>query len=106
MATQRINQPISGWAIGLSVFAGSLMVLGGIFEAFQGLTAIVTKNFFVLGKNYIFNFDVTTWGWIHLILGIVVAAAGIYVFSGSGWARGLGIFLAILSAIANFFYIP
>ena len=48
----------------------------------------------------------TGWGWIHLILGIVVALAGFYVLSGRLWARIIGITMALFSAIANFFFIP
>jgi hypothetical protein len=106
MTTHRIEHGVSSWAVGFSGFAGALMVLAGIFQAFEGLTAIFTQNFYVVGHNYLFQFNVTTWGWIHLIIGSIIAYAGVRVFSGRGWARGTGIFLAILSALANFFYIP
>jgi hypothetical protein len=53
-----------------------------------------------------FQFDITTWGWIHLILGIVVALAGVGLLAGRSWARVVGITLAVLSAIANFMFIP
>jgi hypothetical protein len=106
MATHRMDHSVSGWTIGLSVFAGSMMILAGIFQAFEGLSALITKEFFVTTPNYLFHFDVTTWGWIHLIEGIIIGIAGFYIFLGQGWARGIGIFLAIMSAIANFFYIP
>jgi hypothetical protein len=107
MATHRISgHEVSGWTIGLSVFAGSLMVLSGIFQVFQGFAAIFTDNFFVVGQNYLYKFDATTWGWIHLIIGTIIGYAGISIFSGRAWARGIGILLVIISAIANFFYIP
>jgi hypothetical protein len=92
--------------IGFASFAGFLMILAGIFQVIQGFAAILNGDFFVAGPRYIFSFDVTTWGWIHLLLGIVIGLAGASVFSGQAWARGVGIFFAILSAIANFFYIP
>jgi hypothetical protein len=57
-------------------------------------------------RNYLFKFDVTTWGWIHLILGIIVALAGWGLLSGRTWARVVGITLAVLSAIANFLWLP
>lgn len=100
------QRTVSGWAIGFSVFAGSLMMLGGIFQALEGLAAIFTNDFFVVGQNYLYQIDVTTWGWIHLVVGSIVALAGMFVFAGAAWARGVGIALAIVSAIANFFYIP
>ena len=96
----------SGWAIGGVTFASTIMILVGIFQAFAGLAAIIEDQFYVLTQNYAFDLDVTAWGWIHLILGIVVALAGLGIFSGATWARVVGITLALLSAVANFFFIP
>jgi hypothetical protein len=93
-----------GW--GLVVFAGVMMILLGIFHALAGLTAILKDRFFVSTPNYLISVDVTSWGWIHLIGGAVVAVAGFFVFSGAAWARAIGIGLAVLSAIANFLFIP
>jgi hypothetical protein len=104
--TRRTPEPVSGWAVGGVFFAGILMIVIGIFEAIAGLAAIIENEFFVVSQNYTFELDVTAWGWIHLILGIVVALAGFYVFSGRTWARVVGITLAILAAVANFFFIP
>jgi len=82
------------------------MLMIGVFHAIAGLVAIFDDQFYVVTRNYTFEFDVTAWGWIHLIGGILVALAGVYVFSGATWARVLGIALAVLSALANFFFIP
>jgi hypothetical protein len=89
-----------------TVFAGSLMLMVGIFQFIQGLVALVEDEFYVDVADYTFKFDVTTWGWIHLILGAVVALAGLFIFSGNVAARAVGIFLAVLAAIANFLWIP
>ncbi len=61
---------------------------------------------FVATREYLFQFDITTWGWIHLLLGIVVALAGVGLLAGRTWARVVGITLALLSAVANFMFIP
>jgi hypothetical protein len=97
---------VSGWAIGGVVFAATMMVITGVFQAFQGLAAIINDQFFVVAGDYAFSVDVSTWGWIHLILGIVVAAAGFYLFTGNAMAGIVAIILASLSAVANFFFIP
>jgi hypothetical protein len=94
----------NGW--GLVVFAGVMMIILGSFHVLEGLTAILKDQFFVSTSNYLISVDVTSWGWIHLIGGVVVALAGFFVFSGAGWARAVGIVLAVLSAIANFLFIP
>jgi hypothetical protein len=100
------REEVSGWAIGGTVFAGVIMLLVGVFHAIAGLVAILDDQFFVVSQNYTFEFDITSWGWIHLIAGVIVVLAGIYVFSGATWARVVGIALAVLSAVANFFFIP
>ena len=97
---------VSGWAVGGTAFAGVIMLMIGVFHAILGLAAIFDDEFFVVTQNYVFDIDTTGWGWIHLIAGIVVAIAGVSVFSGATWARVVGITLALLSAIANFFFVP
>ena len=96
----------SGWAIGGTVFSGVIMILVGAFHAIAGLTAILDDQFFVTTRHYTYSFDVTSWGWIHLIAGVVVGLGGAYVFSGATWARVVGITLVVLSAIANFMFVP
>jgi hypothetical protein len=99
-------QATSTWAVGFILFAGIMMVMAGFFQAFSGLVALFENEFFVATRNYLFQFDATTWGWIHLLLGIVVAAAGFGVMAGRTWGRVVGITLAMLSALANFAFIP
>lgn len=96
----------SGGAVGLTAFAGILMVLGGIFHIIQGIIALVDDQFYVVTQEYVFQYDLTTWGWIHLIAGIIVALAGFFLFQGSVWARTVAVIIACLSAIANFAWIP
>ena len=96
----------SGWAIGGVTFASVIMILVGIFQAFAGLAAIIDDQFYVITQNYAFDLDTTAWGWIHLLLGIVVAFAGFALWGRKTWAAMVAIFLAMLSAIANFFFIP
>jgi hypothetical protein len=96
---------ISGWAIGGVTFAAVIMVLLGIFQAFAGLAAILEDEFFVVGANYVYDLDVTAWGWIHLAVGVLVGLSGLYLFAGRLWAGVVAITLAALSAVANFFFI-
>jgi hypothetical protein len=96
----------SAWAIGWTWFAGFMMILIGIWHAIAGLSAIIDDEFFVATRNYVLKFDVTTWGWIHLVLGVLVLLAGFGVFSGAVWARTVGVILATISAIAAFGWIP
>jgi hypothetical protein len=102
----RTDAPVSGWVYGFAAFAGAVMLMIGIFQALAGLAAIFENEFFVVSSNYAYEIDVTAWGWIHLILGAIIAFAGISIYTGQAWARSVGVLLAILSAIANFFFIP
>jgi hypothetical protein len=97
---------VSPWATGWVVFAAIMMITLGIFHGIMGLVAIIDDEFFVRVRNYTFEADLTAWGWIHLILGAVVALAGFSLLSGQTWARAVGIVLAVFSAIANFTWLP
>jgi hypothetical protein len=95
----------TGWA-GWAAFAAFMMILIGGFHAIQGFAAILKDDFYAVTPNYVFEFDVTTWGWIHLVVGVIVVIAGFAIFSGAAWARTIGVIMAFLSAIANFAWLP
>ncbi len=97
---------VSGWAGGGIAFAATIMVMIGVFQAIAGIVAIVDDNFYVVTQNYTFDVDTTAWGWIHLILGALVALSGFYLFARRAWAAIVALTLALLSAISNFFFIP
>ena len=96
----------SGPAAGFIVFAAVMMIMIGIFHVIDGLVALFDKGFYVVGRAYTFQFDTTSWGWIHLVLGVIIAFAGWGLLSGRTWARVVAITVAVLSAIANFLWLP
>ena len=96
----------SGLAAGFTMFAAVMMIMVGVFQAIQGLVGIFENEFYVPTRNYLFQFDATTWGWTHLLLGLIVAFAGWGLLSGRTWARAVGITVALVSATANFLFIP
>jgi hypothetical protein len=96
----RRNEP-TGWA-GLVIFAGVMLVMLGGFQAMEGIVAIIRDEYYLVTRNgLVIDLDYTTWGWIHLCLGLLAAAAGVGIFAGQMWARVLGIVIAVLSALAN-----
>jgi hypothetical protein len=97
---------VSGWAIGGVVFAASMLTLAGVFQILTGLVALFNDEFYVVARNYTFDLDVTAWGWVHLLIGIAVLVTGLGLFSRQTWAGVTAIFVAMLSALANFFFIP
>ena len=100
------EQPVSGWAVGGISFAASILTLVGGFQIVSGLAAIINDQFFVVTRNYAFDLDASAWGWIHLVLGVLLLGTGIGLFGRRAWAGVTAIFLAMLSAFANFFFIP
>lgn len=93
-------------AVGWTIFASILLIMIGVFQAISGLVAIVNDTFYVVGQEWIFKFDISTWGWVHLLIGLVVALAGFFLFRGAMWARVVGIVVAAIAAIANFAWLP
>lgn len=100
------TREVSGWAVGWTAFAAVMMWIVGAFHALAGLSAILEDEIYVLGQEYVFKFNVTTWGWIHLIVGIVVIIAGVALLTGAVWARIVGVILAIISIILGFAWVP
>ncbi len=97
---------VSGWAIGGAVFAATVLMMIGIFQSIAGLVAIFDDDFYVVTRNYTFDLDTTAWGWIHLIVGILLVVVAFSLFARRPWAGVAAIMLAALSAVANFFFIP
>ena len=96
----------AGWVVGLSLFAGVMMILTGVLNAMEGVVALARNEVYAATPRYIFAFDLTTWGWIHIILGIVVLVAGVGVLTGQLWGRVVGITIALLTILGNFAFIP
>ena len=96
----------SGWAMGWTAFAGIMMVLMGGWWIITGLVAIVNDEFYVVGEEWVFQFDVTTWGWIHLLLGIVILISGFGLFTANVWARTVGVIIAVIAALVGFAWLP
>ena len=105
MDTEMDTQP-SGWAMGWTGFAGLMMVVGGGWWIISGFVAIVNSDFYVVGREYVFQFDTTPWGWVHLLLGVVMLLAGFALFSGAVWAGTVGVIIAIVWALVAFAWLP
>ena len=95
----------TGWT-GWVAFASCMMILLGTFQAIEGLVAIFDDGYYrVTQSGLVVNVDYTVWGWVHLLLGVLVAISGIGVMVGNIAARTVGVLLAGLSAIANLLFI-
>jgi hypothetical protein len=93
-------------ATGVAQFAGIMLSIAGVLEILQGISAIAKDSVFVTGLSYTYEFNVTTWGWIHLVLGLIAIAVGIAIVYGQTLGYMGGIAIAFLAALANFAFLP
>lgn len=101
-----MSQEVSVRGTGGAVFAGILLIISGALWMVQGLAGIVKGTSYLENADYWITTSAGTWGWIHLVGGIIGLAAGFGVFSGAAWARWLGILIAMISVVVNFTFIP
>ena len=93
--------PSSGWA-GLAFFAAMLMILLGSVQALTGLVALFNDSYFqVTRSGLLVNANYTTWGVVHIVLGVAVVIAAVNLMRGATWARIVGIILAMVSVVVN-----
>ncbi|MCX4512101.1 hypothetical protein OHA27_17675 [Streptomyces sp. NBC_01619] len=96
----------TGWAAGGTLFAGVLMMVTGIISIFEGIAGIAEDEVYTRVGNYVFSWDLTAWGWVHLILGILVGITGWGILKNMEWARYTGVALASLNIIVQFLFLP
>ena len=106
MTYETTESNYSSWAVGWAGFAGVMMIMIGVFDVIQGLVALFNDEFFIVTQEWVFEFDITAWGWIQLILGVILISSGIGIFSGNVAARTVGVIIAGLAAIVNFAWLP
>jgi hypothetical protein len=102
----RVHDEKSEAAYGVSVFAGVMLATLASFEILQGFSAVLKDNVFVTGLDYTYKVDLTAWGWIHMFIGAVGVAVAVGILMGQVWAFSAGIGLAVLSALAQFAFMP
>jgi hypothetical protein len=87
-------------------FAGVMMIIIGSLDAFWGLAALLNNEVVVVGGHGVIVFDITTWGWIQLILGVLVGLTGLGLIAGNEVARVLGISLLTINAVLQVVWFP
>jgi hypothetical protein len=102
--TKRRGPP--GWVRGGVVFAAMTMVMTGFFQVVEGIAVLFQREIHLVDLNRLFPFDLTVRGVVHLLLGVLLIAAGFVVGTARPWARLVGIVFATLSAVANFLFVP
>lgn len=92
----------SGWA----AFAGVLLFIVGSLDALWGFAAILNDDVVIVGGQGAIIADITLWGWLHLILGSLIALTGVGLLSGSSAARVPAVFFVALNAISQIVWFP
>ncbi|MGP3975615.1 DUF7144 family membrane protein [Streptomyces sp. 8N114] len=107
--TQAVKHPAHNYeplATGVVTFGAVMLVIGGVLGIFRGIMAVAKDNVFVSTPDYVFRFDVSGWGWIHLILGFIAFAVGLSLFKARLWARIAGVAIAGLLLVTSFLSLP
>lgn len=94
------------WAEGIAIFAGSILATLGVFQFLEGLSAVAKDDVYVRTPNYLFDLDLAAWGWAHMIIGAGAVLVGVCLLLGQYWALIAGICVAVVSALANFAFLP
>jgi hypothetical protein len=97
----QVRQP-TGW----TVFAGMVLVIVGFLDALWGLAGILNNQVVVVGGQGVIVADVTTWGWVHLILGSIMALTGMALFTGNSTARAAAVVFVAINAISQIVFFP
>jgi hypothetical protein len=95
------RQP-TGW----TVFVGCLLLIIGSLDALYGLAGVLNNEIVIVGGHGVIVADVSTWGWVHLILGSIIALTGIGLFAGMSAARWAAVFFVTINAIAQIVWFP
>jgi hypothetical protein len=91
--------------VGWLYFGGMMMVMLGVFNVIEGLVALFNDEYYVATPQGVLLFDITGWGWIHLIIGLIAIAVGIGVFTGATWARICGVILCGINALVQLVFL-
>ncbi|MEY9892819.1 hypothetical protein ABIA31_006497 [Catenulispora sp. MAP5-51] len=102
----RPQAPGSPWASGGMLFAGLIMVINGVFSILLGMMALAHNSIYHHVPNYYFRFSLTAWGWIELVIGILLAATGIAVLAKAAWGRPAAILVASIAMFMGLLIVP
>ncbi|MCP2321452.1 hypothetical protein APR12_006844 [Nocardia amikacinitolerans] len=107
MTTPGTQHPVrQGIAAGTSIGAAILLLTVGVLQILEGISAVVDDELFVVGPEYVYQFDISTWGWIHIVIGAILVICAIGLMTGSTWGRIAAIVIAAIAIIANFASLP
>ncbi|QIS14816.1 DUF7144 family membrane protein [Nocardia arthritidis] len=90
----------------MTIFAGVLILITGILHLLTAIAAIAKRDIFVVTEDQVFLLNVSTWGWVHLVIAVLVIVAGVGIVTGKSWGYLAGIVMAAVSILDNFVFAP
>ncbi|MFC4125192.1 DUF7144 family membrane protein [Nocardia rhizosphaerae] len=107
MTTNQNQHPVrEGIAAGTSIGAGIILAVVGVLQILQGISAVAKDDLIVVGPEYLYQFDLTAWGWWHIVFGAIAVIIAIGLLAGQTWGRVAAMVIAALSIVANFLWLP
>ena len=88
------------------LFAGMFLLISGVLGALRGLATLFNNTLYVSTPKYIFAFNVTTWGWIHLVWGVVLVVIGGLILAERPIGRILALVPVTIAILINFASMP
>ena len=101
-----LDSPRAFMTYGVTTFAGVILAMVSSWQIVEAIAAIANDTVFVRGLSYTWELDVTTWGWIHLVIGLIGLATAIGILMGQTWGQIVGIMIAGISTLSNFMFMP
>jgi len=89
-----------------ATFGGVLLLIASTFDILQGGSAVANDDLYAQGSEYLYKFDMTAWGWVHVILGVLGVAVAVGILVRAAWGQITGIMVASLSMLTNFMFLP
>jgi hypothetical protein len=86
--------------------AAALLLTSGILTVLTGISAVVNNHLLVVGPDYVYKFNTSGWGWVHIALGILLIVVAFGLFWGTTWARVTAIIIACLGIVVMFLWLP
>ncbi|TAK89146.1 hypothetical protein EPO04_03540 [Patescibacteria group bacterium] len=94
----------TGW-VGWVAFGAAMMMLSGVYQLVVGFAAIFNSDWLVFANQGVYLLDLTSWGWVHALLGVLLIGSGISLFSGSALGRAVGTVVVSLAILANLLFL-
>jgi len=104
---QDFDHPARGMLADLgAIFGGVLLLVSSGMGLLQGIAAVADDELYAAGSDYLYQFDMTTWGTVHIVLAVIGAVVGVGILVGTAWAQVVGMIVAGISALTNFAFLP